>query len=184
MVLPNRLQGLEGEDGSMIAHDKLVANVIAAADGEIVGRIRLQKIFYLLDALGLHADASFRYHHYGPYSRILDEALDRAKALCDVTEELRSRRDGALYSVFRGPARDVPASIGELETQRLRELIAIMKKESSTVLELAATIHWLHYVEKLAAWREELVRRKGIKTQGGRVEEALRLLSMLGLAPV
>ncbi len=167
----------------MAAHDELVSNVISAADGEIVGRIRLQKILYLLDALGLEAGGSFHYHHYGPYSRVLDEALDRAKAFQGIREEIRSRRDGASYSVFRAPPREIPNMIGRLDRNTIRSLIELMKSKNSTVLELAATIHWLYNVEKVGDWREELVRRKGIKAAGGRTEEALNLLSNLGLAP-
>jgi hypothetical protein len=37
----------------MIAQEMLVKAVFQAADGEIVGRIRIQKIFYLLEQLGL-----------------------------------------------------------------------------------------------------------------------------------
>jgi uncharacterized protein YwgA len=167
----------------MAAHDELVANIISVADGEIVGRIRLQKILYLLDALGLKADGSFHYHHYGPYSRVLDEALDRAKALRGISEEIRSRRDGASYSVFHAPVREIPNTIGELDRNKIRSLIELMKNKNSTVLELAATIHWLYSAERVAGWREELVRRKGIKASEGRTEEALHLLSNLGLAP-
>ncbi len=85
----------------MTTHDRLIADVIAAADNEIVGRIRLQKILYFLDRLGLEAGASlFHYHHYGPYSRVLDDALDRAKALHGVEEKFKARKDGASYSIF------------------------------------------------------------------------------------
>jgi hypothetical protein len=56
-------------------------------------------------------------------------------------------------------------------------------KPSATVLELAATIHWLAEVEGRADWREELVRRKGVKAQQGRDEKALDVLRSLGLPP-
>lgn len=169
----------------MATHDRLIADVIAAAGGEIVGRIRLQKILYLLDQLGLEADASFHYHHYGPYSRVLDDALDRAKAFQGVKEDVRARKDGASYSVFQRvvPATSTPKKIGELDTSEVHRLIALMKQKTSTVLELAATIHWLVQAEKVQNWRDELVRRKGIKTEAGRTDQALELLRQLDLAP-
>jgi hypothetical protein len=58
-----------------------------------------------------------------------------------------------------------------------------MQRYSATVLELAATIHWLAVTEGLPDWREELVRRKGAKTQNGRDRLALELLNALGLPP-
>ncbi len=170
----------------MAEHEKLIADVIAAADGEIVGRIRLQKILYLLDQHGLNADAAFHYYHYGPYSRVLDDALDRAKVFYGVKELSRARRDGALYSVFQSDSGSITAvseKIGDLYSSEAKRLIALMKPRSATVLELAATIHWLFFFEKISAWRDELVRRKGIKTEGGRTEQALELLSELGLSP-
>jgi uncharacterized protein YwgA len=166
-----------------MAHDMLIKDVIAAAGGEIVGRIRLQKILYLLDQHGLGADAAFQYYHYGPYSRVLDDALDRAKALHGIKEEIRCRRDGAAYSVFKSDSKISSSQIGGLKSQDARRLIEIMKSATSTVIELAATIHWLVSSEQCHNWREELVRRKGVKTEGGRTEQALQLLTELGLAP-
>jgi hypothetical protein len=52
-----------------------------------------------------------------------------------------------------------------------------------TVLELAATAHWLEREEKVGNWQEEIVRRKGTKTQSGRLDQALSLLKELGLPP-
>jgi uncharacterized protein YwgA len=168
----------------MVEHEKLIAAVIAAADGEIVGRIRLQKILYLLDQCGLNADASFHYYHYGPYSRVLDDALDRAKAFHGIKETSRARRDGAVYSVFQTDNVGLEPKIGNLASFEARRLIELMKSRSATVLELAATIHWLCFFETLPGWREELVRRKGMKTEGGRTDQAIELLSELGLSPV
>ena len=54
---------------------------------------------------------------------------------------------------------------------------------SATVLELAATIHWLAVYEKRLDWQEELVVRKGVKTENGRDKEALNLLGELKLPP-
>jgi uncharacterized protein YwgA len=166
--------------------DELVADIVAAADGEIIGRIRLQKIFYLLDQAGLGSRFSFHYHHYGPYSRDLDEALSRAQAFVGVHEEIKHRQvDGMPYSVFTlsdRTDREIPKNLGQIPSDRARKLIQVMKGVSSTVLELAATIQWLVKKEKIADWKAELVRRKGVKTQAGRMEEAVRLLGELGMS--
>jgi uncharacterized protein YwgA len=171
----------------MTTPDQLIADVVRAADGEIIGRIRLQKVFYLLEQAGLGAGLSFHYHHYGPYSRELDNAIDRARALRGVEERIKHRQsDGMPYSVFLlRPGADIapPKKIGHLPFGKAKRLVALFKAQTSTVLELAATIHWLAKKERVRDWRRELVRRKGVKTERGRMDEAVGLLKELGLAP-
>ena len=81
----------------MTTPDNLIAEVLAAAGGEIVGRIRLQKIFYLLDQMGMASGLVFHYHHYGPYSLHLDNALDPAQAMRGVREALKYRKVTGMY---------------------------------------------------------------------------------------
>ena len=165
---------------------KLVAEVIEAAGGKITGRIRLQKIFYLLDQSGLESGFNYHYHHYGPFSRDLDEAVSNAQAFEGVREVIQYRQaDGMPYSVFSiEPAREgLTPPLGKLDPDRARELLATMTAPSSTVLELAATIHWLSEKERVTDWRAELIRRKGPKTERGRMDQAFRLLGQLGLPP-
>lgn len=82
--------------------EDVVAAVLEAAGGSLIGRVRLQKAVYLLDRLGLESGMSFDYHHYGPFSRDLDNATADAKAFGLVEEKLELRQsDGAAYSVFR-----------------------------------------------------------------------------------
>ncbi|MDP1738315.1 MAG: hypothetical protein Q8L23_12865 [Caulobacter sp.] len=164
--------------------ETLIASVVAFAGGEIVGRVRLQKEVYLLDQLGLKSGFSYSYHHYGPYSADLVDAVDGAKAFRLVDEQMRHRKsDGVPFSVYcRGPSLDALLSeLGGISSQEVERLLGIMQSRSATVLELAATIHWLRSKEGFNDWRPELVRRKGVKTDGGRVEEALTLLRALGL---
>jgi len=54
--------------------EQIVAAVVAAARGPLIGRVRLQKTVYLLDRVGLNSGFDYEYHHYGPYSRDLDNA--------------------------------------------------------------------------------------------------------------
>ncbi|MFA7262504.1 MAG: hypothetical protein WC068_05730 [Caulobacter sp.] len=164
--------------------EKLIASVVAFAGGEIVGRVRLQKEVYLLDQLGLKSGFSYSYHHYGPYSADLVDAVDGAKAFRLVEEQTRHRKsDGVPFSVYcKGSALDAALSeLGGMSSVEVERLLGIMQGRSATVLELAATIHWLRTKEGLRDWRPELVRRKGIKTEGGRIEEALQLLRTLAL---
>jgi uncharacterized protein YwgA len=171
----------------MTTPDKLVADVLAAAGSRIVGRIRLQKIFYLLDRMGMGSGLSFHYHHYGPYSRELDAALDRAQAMHGVKEEIAYRQvDGMPYSIFLlkdGVDHELSGRVGRLPAEEASRYIASMATKSSTVLELAATIDWLTRIENVPDWKKELVRRKGSKTERGRMDEAVELLERFGLSP-
>jgi uncharacterized protein YwgA len=168
----------------MIEHEERVAAIIAAAGGKLASRIRLQKIAYLLDRLGMESGFGYQYHHYGPYSRDLDNAILDAEAFGYIVEEFGHRHsDGARYSIFslkKGPQSNV---FGRLEASRAKRIVHDLAASNVTVLELAATAHWLAAEEKVPDWREEIVRRKGPKTENNRLDKALELLRELGLPP-
>ncbi|UVO33663.1 hypothetical protein KUL72_19225 [Bradyrhizobium arachidis] len=90
--------------------------------------------------------------------------------------------DGSPFSIFktRKPVEEID-SIGRLSVDDVVPLLDRFSKSNSTVLELAATIHWLSHVERVPNWRDELVRRKGSKTKNGRMERAVELLSEIGV---
>jgi uncharacterized protein YwgA len=162
-----------------------VPSLVVAAGGELVGKIRLQKVVYLLDQIGLNSGYSYEYHHYGPYSEDLAEQIDDDVVFGRLNAEQRRRQsDGVPYVAYHAEA----AGEGEpmdthMPVDRVRNALAEMQRRSATVLELAATMHWLAVVEGVADWSTELVRRKGAKTQGGRNQQALDLLRSLGLPP-
>jgi uncharacterized protein YwgA len=168
--------------------ENIVAAIIAAAGGKLIGRVRLQKTAYLLDQLGLKSGFEYEYHHYGPYSRDLDNAVLDAKAFKLVQEEFKHRlSDGALYSIFKVKKKVKAAAKDEaysdLGRDRAADLVCKFAQTNVTVLELAATIDWLSRKEKCADWRTEISRRKGVKVQGGRLECAIALLEEIGLPP-
>lgn len=170
----------------MIEREDIVLAVIAAAGGELTGKVRLQKAVYLLDQLGLRSGFEYEYHHYGPFSRDLVNATEDAKAFKMVKEEQGQRSgDLANFSIFKLSPGGKPKSeaFGELGPDRARELMKSLSTRDATVLELAATIHWLWKYEHREMWRAEIVRRKGQKTQHGRLDLAIALLNDLALAP-
>jgi hypothetical protein len=84
-------------------------------------RVRLQKTVYLLDRLGLNSSFGYEYHHYGPYSRDLDNATADAKAFGMIEENYERRQsDGAMYSIFRlsPSAAQKEEAYGELGRER------------------------------------------------------------------
>jgi uncharacterized protein YwgA len=162
--------------------EHFVADILHAAGGRLVSRIRLQKIAYLLDQLGAESGFDYSYHHYGPYSRDLDSAILDAEAFGLVAEQYGYRKtDGARYSVFLYQSTDQEYT--SLHNKHLRDITRQLASQNVTVLELAATAHWLAEVEKVDDWKAEIRRRKGSKTDNGRLEEATKLLAIVGLPP-
>jgi uncharacterized protein YwgA len=168
----------------MKEREDVVAAVVAAAGGRLTGRVRLQKTVYLLDQLGLNSGFAYEYYHYGPYSRDLDNATADAKAFGLIEEDFDHRvSDGAMYSVFRLKADAKPEAFVGFDRGRAEELVSLFACTNVTVLELAATIDWLWRKEGIGDWRREIIRRKGVKVQGGRLEKAVELLNEIGLVP-
>jgi len=164
--------------------EKIVTSVIAVAGDQLTGKVRLQKVFYLLEQLGLSGGFDYAYHHYGPFSAELSESTEFAKDLGFIEEKPGFRvGDGARYSVYRAKANPDPSAFGELGEQRVRDLLQILQRQSATVLELAATIDWLQRYEKVADWREELLRRKSRKASEERVAKAIEVLEEINLQP-
>jgi uncharacterized protein len=168
---------------SMPDLDDLVVGAVALSGGELVGRIRLQKVMYLLDQLGMKSDARFEYHHYGPYSEAVSDAVTDAKFWGHLKEIVTFRvADGAPYSTFKTD-NPPPARLGKMTAEAARSYLGRFSTYSATVLELAATIHWLASKEAVPDWRSEIEIRKAGKTANGRLEQALSLLQAVKLAP-
>lgn len=163
-------------------HD-LVVGAVALSGGQLVGRIRMQKVVYLLDQLGMGSDTDFEYHHYGPYSEEVSDAVTDAKFWGKLSEVVNFRvADGAPYSTFISSI-NPPENLGALSAEKAQHYLEKFAGCSSTVLELAATVHWLACVEKVSDWHSEIEKRKTGKTGNGRLEKAISLLSDIGLSP-
>ena len=169
-----------------MGRQNLLIELLSLTEGELVGRVRLQKVFYLLDQLGLNSGFEYEYHHYGPYSDELSGELITAILTNEIQETVRYRQsDGARYSTFKVMRKaDLQQTklLGHLKIDRVKQLVARFKDENATVLELAATIHWLKKAEKIVDWKTEIKARKGVKAEGQRLAKAENLLKEIGLA--
>lgn len=162
----------------------LILAILEAADGEIVGKIRFQKVVYLLEQAGLGSGWSFSYHHYGPYSEALAGDLDFAELIDgSVREEPRTTSKGFTFTAYKILPGFVKQreTVGNLTFSDARRLVQEMKAETSIVIELAATIHWLSNKEKVSDWRTELIRRKTTKATPEFVARAENLLNKIGV---
>ena len=159
--------------------------VFEASDGQIVGRIRLQKIFYLLEQLGVNSGLRFSYHHYGPYSEALSQKLVMAELVDGiVSEKIETTNFNTTYSIYSLVNRsgDLVQSVGDLPIKTARPALAAMKAPTSVVIELAATIHWLKHKERVEDWNSEIKNRKPGKATDSNILLATKLLSDLGLS--
>ncbi len=168
--------------------EEIVAAIVAAAGGQFTGRVRLQKTCYLLDRLGFDSGFEFEYHHYGPFSRDLENATADAKAFDLLDERFAEREsDGAAYSIYEltdhGREAVLDEAYGNLGVEQTTRLVQIFAETNVTILELAATVDWLWHFEECTDWRTEITRRKNRKVEGGRLEKAVQLLEKLGLTP-
>lgn len=131
--------------------------VLAAAiteAGRLEGRVRLQKLMYLLKRAGV-AELSrieFMYHHYGPYSGDVAETLRQA-VVAGICRERADRFDDEWQKYTYEPGGDAQDAADGLSARSravLGEVVRRCKAEHWRTLELAATIDFLMSEEHLS----------------------------------
>ena len=161
---------------------ELVVALIAANDGEIVGKTRLQKTVYLLDACGLDSGFEFDYHNFGPFSSDLAHETDAAISLELIGSKELPGFHEVPYTVFTSVPGVTVKDLDAFKISDPQEKLDLLEQYSAIVLELAST---LHYFKKKIGAREEIehrVRRlKPLKATPERLEKAWNLLSGLGI---
>ena len=125
----------------MIDQLDLVIGIIAANGGRIVGKTRLQKTVYLLDAAGLNSGFEFEYHNYGPYSSDLATEVDNGVDLKFLETEERFGYHDVPYVIYR-TNRSPSDKLGDMSSSVLEKKLSILENYSALVIELAATIHY------------------------------------------
>lgn len=155
-----------------------VAALVRDAGGQVVGRTKLQKVAYLLEASGLGDGFRFDYHHYGPYSEELASAANMADALGLIKEKPRKAAWGGAYSIYTA---EVESAATEVSPRG--RLARVAAEANATVLELAATAAYLADKGEAEPWMETAA-RKPDKAADDRLEEAKRLYEELrSIAP-
>lgn len=143
-----------------------VAAIVQDAGGSIIGRTKLQKISFILEAVGLGDGFSFEYYHYGPFSEELAAAAKDAATLGILEEKEQRATWGGFYSRYEvksDPTRD---------SNTIRSRIAQEGARANSIeLELAATALFLAIEGDSDPWGET-ARRKPEKAEGGRLERA------------
>lgn len=148
-----------------------VASIIRDAGGRVVGRTRLQKMAFILEASGLGSGFPFIYKHYGPYSEELSGA-SRTAAILGLLNETESPASwGGMFSIFEANIPPDP-NVPEARRRITQETV----NADAIELELAATALYLHFARIGAAnvWAET-ARRKPDKSASGRLDRARAL---------
>src|SRR5262245_40316360 len=119
------------DEATRVAHVK-------DAGGRVVGRTRLQKIAYILEAAGLESGFAFSYKHYGPYSEELANAA-RAAVLYDLIDEVQDQAAwGGTYSIF-----NLKRNLDWASDDRRGQIAREGANADAVQLELAATALFL-----------------------------------------
>lgn len=147
-----------------------VAQTIAEAGGRVVGRTRLQKMFYLLEVAGYLDGFSYSYKHYGPFSEDLAQAASMACITGSLDETEYPASWGGTYSIFTSNVPHAPVD------QVKAGLLELANNANPIDLELAATAIYIATTSEEDPWKET-IRRKPEKAN--RVESAKRLVAQL-----
>lgn len=158
----------------------IVVGVVALNGGELVGKTRLQKTLYLLDACGLGSGFSYEYHHFGPFSAALAEAADDAQTLKRLVQETRQGSYEVPYTVFRTDVA-APEAVGTLSAVAVSDMLRMLRGYTAIDLEIAATLHYLRENGYQGGEEQEVVVRKPLKATPERIEKAKGLLTNLHL---
>jgi uncharacterized protein len=158
-----------------------VACIVRLNGGRLIGKTRLQKSVYFLEALGAGFGFDFSYHHYGPYSEELANLTDDAKALGLLKIKWHTSQDGSEYAVFEDTEEDLEEEDEEANEKR-EGILRVLKEYSAVELELAATADFLSkHGYQNDPWAETR-RRKGSKLTDERMGRAKELLRELLVA--
>jgi uncharacterized protein YwgA len=148
-----------------------VVQIVSDSGGRVVGRTKLQKIAYLLEAAGLGEGFSFEYRHYGPYSEDLTSAARSAKLLGVLREEERATTWGGFYSIYT-------TSVDARSESARTQLAKIAVDADPIELELAATAAFLASEGNDDPWGET-AKRKPEKASPSRLSCAKSLYRQL-----
>ncbi len=113
--------------------------------GEIKGRKKLQKMFYIIQSLGYDLDLDYSYHNYGPYSSQLQAELDSLLQEKLIDEEHVSNM--YVYKI-RGEGKQLLRKLSENGLNGISPSVPVsiierLKNSEAQFLELVSTIMYL-----------------------------------------
>jgi len=146
-----------GEDLSFAVLHRLVSR-----SGD-AGKIQLQKIAYFLqESYGIPLGYTFRMHHYGPYSRELDNDLLKLRLMEFVDVQPDESGYGFHVTPRSKPEAGWADALAPYEPQ-LRDAIAKLGDLPAYLLEVYATVHYVSQLVEGASAEEVVTIVHGLK---------------------
>lgn len=154
-------------------------------DQPIEGRVRLQKLVYLLKALGMPRlkKLKFSYHHYGPYSDLLAGALRSgvaSKLIVENAERFDEEWQKFSYSLDESHPDADYLALDDDEIALVSRLKTITEHAHWRVLELAATVLFLEResgLSRVDAIERALNHKPACRPHRGEAEKLLESLT-------
>jgi uncharacterized protein YwgA len=159
-----------------------VTQLIALNGGKLVGKTRLQKTAFLIQALLRKDVFDFDYHHYGPFSEDLAETIDIATARGRITQESRIGFYEMPYVVFA--TKEKPGrKLFNVDAARIKEWLRLIERTDAISLELAATRLYLQSELGVAGGSldQQLRQLKPQKATPEKLKESKALLQTLAI---
>jgi hypothetical protein len=158
-----------------------IVQVIALNGGQVVGKTRLQKMFYLLDASGLESGFDYEYHYFGPFSAELAQWSDFAIVSGRILYDEKPGYHEVPYGVFTTTEPKL-ARVGAMSAAEVECQLHTMAEFSALELEVGATLVFLRRSGLPGDQAEkELVARKPTKATAIRIKRAHELINRLGI---
>lgn len=159
--------------------------LVRSAGGTIESRIRIQKEAYLLatQKLGRFRLPAFSYHHYGPYSRELSDALQFAVSSNFLEETCLVPDDGS-YTKYSYELTDKGNNFLDSEgadTDGIQNKVREWTAQNWRTLELAATVKYLELEGSVSNRDEAFAKAIELKPATARfIEDAKSVLRGIG----
>ena len=127
---------------------------VTTQHGVLEGRVRIQKIMYLLrrSSPELLDGVNFYYHHYGPFSSTVVDSVAGALSWRVLEQQVKTFSDDKQrYEYVLGPgAAESAEPLDDPSKAVVTRLVNHVKTEHWRTLELAATIDFLEQSEQLS----------------------------------
>ena len=104
--------------------------------GEIEGRIKFQKIVYILQSKGFPFSFKYKYHHFGPYSVDLQLGIEE---LVDNNLIKESGSDPYKYTL----SEQIPPKGNDKPFLKNKDIIDLLNITDYRILELVSTIYYI-----------------------------------------
>lgn len=162
-------------------------SLVDAMGGQLENRIRLQKSVYLLKLLNAtdFRSMSFRYHHFGPYSRSVSDTLQDAIVsglLVERRVDYREDQSKYTYELTEDGRAWLEENTASGVDPRIKTFAPTFKEAHWRVLELAATVLFVERDEHIRDRSHAMARALELKPACAEWrDEAEALLKKLAL---